>query len=167
MPLCVDVTPPALVQPAQPSAAPARVSLAGRLALSVVDQGPNDGLPVVLLHGLTDSWWSWSEVLPHLPPTWRVLVPSQRGHGDSDSPAAPSAYAVEEMARDGIALLDARGLARAVVVGHSMGGTVAERVAVLAPERVRALVLIASTATWAGHPGVEDLRVQVAALTDP
>ena len=106
---------------------------AGRLTLSVLEQGPRDGVPVVLLHGLSDSWWSWSEVLPHLPSTWRVLAPSQRGHGDSESPPAGSAYAIEEMARDVLALLDVRGIDRAVVVGHSMGGTVAERVAVIAP----------------------------------
>ena len=117
----------------------------------------------LLLHGLTDSWWSWSEVLPHLPSSWRVLVPSHRGHGDSESPAAASAYAVEEMARDVLALLDAKGIDRAVVVGHSMGGTIAERVTVLAPRRVRALVLVGTTASWAGHPGVQELQAQVAA----
>jgi non-heme chloroperoxidase len=165
MPVPLAATPPAIVQPAPP--APTRVPLPGRIALSVVEQGPKDGLPVVLLHGITDSWWSWAEVLPQLPASWRVIAPSQRGHGDSESPAAASAYAMTEFARDVVALLDAKGIDRAVIVGHSMGATVAERLAVLAPERVRAIVLIGASATWAGHPGVKELQDAVATLTDP
>jgi non-heme chloroperoxidase len=164
MPMSAAVPPPAIVRPAP---TPVQVALPGRVTLSVVEQGPRDGLPVVLLHGITDSWWSWAEVLPLLPSTWRVLAPSQRGHGDSESPTAASAYAVTEFARDVVALLDARGIDRAVVVGHSMGGTVAERVALLAPGRVRAVVLVGASATWAGHPGVLELQQAVAALTDP
>jgi pimeloyl-ACP methyl ester carboxylesterase len=70
-----------------PPAVTRHASLRGGLRLEYVEQGDRNGLPVVLLHGYTDSWHSYERVPPYLPRNLRVFAISQRGHGDSDRPA--------------------------------------------------------------------------------
>jgi pimeloyl-ACP methyl ester carboxylesterase len=140
------------------------VRLAGGIRLRCGEQGAPDGTPVLLLHGYSDSWFSFSRVLPLLPPEWRVIVPEQRGHGESDRPAG--GYAVDDFTRDALELMDCLGIGAAAVVGHSMGSIVAQRVAMLAPERVRRLVLAGSAAS-ARHESVFELNAAVATLSDP
>ena len=85
--------------------------------LQYVEQGRADGIPVVLLHGVTDSWRSFERVLPHLPETMHAFAISQRGHGDSSRPEAGYGYA--DMSEDLYAFMDAMHLPAAVIVGHS------------------------------------------------
>jgi non-heme chloroperoxidase len=96
-----------------------------------------------LLHGVTDSRRSWDPVLPHLPPSIRAIALSQRGHGDSDKPS-DAGYTIEDMAGDAAAVIEALELSPAIVVGHSMGGWVAQRLAIDHPERVLATLLVAA-----------------------
>ena len=110
---------------------------------------------MLLLHGYTDSWRSFELILPHLPSSVRAIAPSQRGHGDADRPA--SGYGAADLAADAVALMDALGLDRAVVAGHSMGSLVAQRVALDHPGRVRGLVLLGAFATLRGNPAVREL----------
>ena len=56
------------------------------LRLPYVERGDPAGIPVVFLHGITDSWRSFQLVLPHLPPSIRALALTQRGHGDASRP---------------------------------------------------------------------------------
>src|SRR5215218_9009180 len=63
------------------------VRLATGVTLPYVEQGDPTGVPVVLLHGITDSWRSYEPVLPYLPDSIHAFAPTQRGHGDSDRPA--------------------------------------------------------------------------------
>jgi len=118
------------------------LTLPGGLRLEYEERGDPDGVPVLLLHGVTDSRRSWDPVLPHLPPSIRAIALSQRGHGDSDRPGG--GYAIEDLAGDAAAAIDALGLGSAVVVGHSMGGWVAQRLAIDHPERVIAALLAAA-----------------------
>jgi non-heme chloroperoxidase len=115
------------------------VTLPDGTRLEYEERGDPQGIPVLLLHGVTDSRRSWDPVLPHLPPSIRAVALSQRGHGDSDRPG--SGYTIGQMAADAAAAIDALGLGPAVVVGHSMGTWVAERLAIDSPGLVRALVL--------------------------
>ena len=131
--------------------------------MSYVDYGPRDGTPVLLLHGITDSSFSFSPVLPLLGADVRAIVPDQRGHGDSDKP--PSGYTMEHFASDALALLDALRIDSAVVVGHSMGSFVAQQMAVAAPHRVSSLVLLSSGSSHADT--MYELRDSVADLADP
>lgn len=108
-------------------------------------KGDPSGTPVIMLHGYTDSWYSFSPVLPLLDNKYRVYILDQRGHGDSDRPMG--GYAMEQFAADVLAFMDAMNLKQATIVGHSMGSFVAQHVAVLAPERVSKLVLVASATT--------------------
>jgi pimeloyl-ACP methyl ester carboxylesterase len=103
--------------------------------------------PMVLLHGLGDAAADWHTVLPGLAERFRVYAIDLRGHGDS---AHPGRYSFELMRDDVLAFLDAAGIERCVLVGHSMGGTVAILLAEAAPDRLTHLVLEDTTAPRPG-----------------
>ncbi len=129
-----------------------------------VEQGDPNGPPVILLHGYSDSWISYTRVLPLIDKKYHVYIPDQRGHGESDRPA--TGYTFPHFASDVIAFMDAKGLKKATLVGHSMGSFVAQHVATMAPERVEKLVLVGS-APAVSNGEVSQLQVDVNALTDP
>lgn len=139
------------------------VTLPSGVRLQYAETGKPDGEPIILLHGYTDSWFSYSRVLPLLAPKYRAISISQRGHGDSDRPGS---YTPEDFAGDVDAFMEALGIERATIVGHSMGSFIAQTVAIRYPERVEKLVLVGS-ATVAGNEGVLGLRDAVQTLTDP
>ena len=116
------------------------VELSTGVMLPYVEQGDHAGVPVMLLHGFTDSWRSFEPVLPHLPASIRAFALTQRGHGDADRPA--TGYLFGDFAADVAAFMDAVGIAQAVIVGTSMGSSVAQRFAIDFPERVLGLVLM-------------------------
>jgi len=122
-----------------------RVTLASGLTLSCRDQGATSGPAALLLPGPTDSWRSYQPVLDLLPPEIRAVSVSQRGHGESDKP--DRGYNVEDFAADVIPLLDALGIERAVLAGHSGSSLVARRVALDHRDRVAGLILEASPTT--------------------
>lgn len=128
-------------------------------------QGDPNGEPVILLHGYTDSWFSYSQILPLLDQKYRVYSLDQRGHGESDRPVG--GYAMEQFAADVIAFMDAMKIQQATIVGHSMGSFVAQHVAVDAPERVKRLVLVATATTVHTNDLARQLQREVNALTDP
>jgi pimeloyl-ACP methyl ester carboxylesterase len=132
--------------------------------LRYVDQGPTTGPAVLMLHGYTDSWFSFSRVLPLMPAGTRVIVPDQRGHGQSDRP--DHGYAMDDLATDALQLMDLLQVRTVTVVGHSMGSFVARRVAEKAPARVTRLVLMGS-APVPMNAGLRELRTAVNELTDP
>lgn len=144
---------------------PRFVSLATDVTLPYVETGDPEGIPVVFLHGYTDSWRSYEPVLPYLPAGIRAFALTQRGHGDADRPA--TGYHPRDFAADVAAFLDALGLDQAIIVGHSMGSSVAQRFALDHPERCHGLVLIGSTPMWRGNPGVMEVGEAVASLDDP
>ena len=86
------------------------VELPNRIQLQYVEQGDPAGIPVLLLHGVTDSWHSFELVLPHLPESIHAFALTQRGHGDADHPAA--GYGPHEFASDVAAFMDASSLGR-------------------------------------------------------
>jgi non-heme chloroperoxidase len=139
-----------------------RADLANDLTLEYTERGT--GPAVVLLHGYTDSCYAFDEVLDRLPSTVPALAPTQRGHGDSSHPAA--GYHIEDFAADVVAFMDAAGVSRAAVVGHSMGSLVAQAVALAHPERVSHLVLIGAATTF-DNPVVRELDAAVRNLHDP
>src|SRR5262245_142089 len=114
------------------------VELPGAVRLPYVEQGDPSGVPLLFLHGVTDSWHSFEPVLPHLSPSIHAFALTQRGHGDAGRPA--SGYRARDFAADVAAFLDALALGPTVIVGHSMGSTNAQRFAIDHPERTRALV---------------------------
>jgi pimeloyl-ACP methyl ester carboxylesterase len=121
-----------------------RAKLANGITLRYVEAGDPEAEPIILLHGFTDSWFSYSLVLDGLAAHGRVLAVSLRGHDGSDRPIG--SYAPARLAPDVVAFMDALGLERASLVGHSMGSFVAQHVAATVPQRVTRLVLIGSAA---------------------
>jgi pimeloyl-ACP methyl ester carboxylesterase len=153
-------TVPLAIEPAVKS-----VKLANGVRLSYVEQGDPAGVPVVLLHGVTDSWRSFEPVLPNLPSSLHAFALTQRGHGDADRPA--DGYRYEDFAADVAAFLDAVGLEQAVIVGTSMGSSVAQRFAIDYPGRTLGNVLMAAFAGYDHNPAVVEFAAVVATLTDP
>jgi pimeloyl-ACP methyl ester carboxylesterase len=133
--------------------------------LEYLERGAHDGTPVIFLHGVTDSCHSFDGVLPLLPLTIRAFALSARGHGDSSRPS--TGYRFAEMAEDVRAFMDAVGIRTAVVVGHSMGASVAQRFAIDHPDRTAAVVLIAGFATFQDPDLREFIETSVLPLTDP
>ena len=140
------------------------IRLTTGVRLRVTSQGPQDAPVMLMLHGYSDSGFSFSRVLPLLPDNVRVIVPDQRGHGDSERPE--HGYTIDDFADDAVALMDALHVPRATIVGHSMGSFVARRVAEKAPERVTRLILL-SGAPSARNSVLTDLAADVQALSDP
>lgn len=142
----------------------ADVQLRTGVRLRYAEQGDTQGEAVILLHGLTDSWFSFSRVLPLMPASWHVFALDQRGQGESDRPA--SGYTMADLGDDVLAFMDTMGIREATIVGHSMGSFVAQRVAITAPERVRRLVLIGS-ATTTHNEVLFALRKEFASMAEP
>ena len=142
----------------------ADVRLSTGLRIHATTSGDDGGTPVLFLHGWPDSGFSFRRVLTHLPPSFRSFAPDQRGWGDSDRP--DSGYRVEDYAEDAAAFLDAVGVERTSVVGHSFGSFVARRLALAHPERVDRLVLIGSALSANNAVTGEVLR-GLADLADP
>ncbi|MFH1530662.1 MAG: alpha/beta hydrolase [Pseudomonadota bacterium] len=111
---------------------------AGKLTLEAL-RWPGTGAPLVLLHGLNNNAWMWARCASLLPGR-EILSLSLRGHGGSDSPE-DGGYDLEATAADVVAALDALGVPRVDLGGHSWGGRVALQVASTASARVRRLIL--------------------------
>lgn len=140
--------------------------LTREVSLDYIVQGRRMGIPVLLLHGFTDSRRSFERVLSRLPNSVYAVAVSQRGHGDSDRPE--DMYSVRDFAADLAGLMDQLGLPEAIIAGHCMGATVAQRFALDFPERTRGLVLAGSFFTLRNHPGVEEFwDSTVSRLEDP
>lgn len=141
------------------------VALQTGVTLPYVEQGDRSGVPVLFLHGYTDSHRFFKPLLDHLPETLRALVPTQRGHGEASRPL--HGYRPRDFAADAAAFLDALGVERAVVAGESSGGYVAQWLALEWPERVLGLALLSSPRDFLDKPGLGELRRAVSLLEDP
>src|SRR5258707_4490074 len=100
--------------------------------------------PVVLIHGVGADGRSWDEVIAALGPGFRTLKLDLAGHGRS--PPIREPYSLERFADDVLATMDRAGMDRAHVVGFSLGGLIAQQIALAAPERVDRLGLLAAVA---------------------
>jgi pimeloyl-ACP methyl ester carboxylesterase len=142
------------------------VDLPGGVRLPYVEQGDPGGIPVLLLHGVTDSWRSFGPTLARLPESIRAFALTQRGHGGATRPR--TGYRYRDFAADVVAFLDAFEIPAALVVGHSMGSVVAQRFAIDHPARTRGLVLAGSFAALHDNPGVREMwDADVSKLEDP
>jgi non-heme chloroperoxidase len=134
--------------------------------LHYAEQGDPMGEAIVFLHGYSDSWFSFSRVLPLLSAEYHAFALTQRGHGDSDKPEC--CYTPDDFAADIDAFMDAVGLEEATVVGASTGALFAQRVVLSYPRRVSRLVLVgAQTPANEANEVVLGLQEEVRALEDP
>lgn len=143
---------------------PKKIKLNTGITMNYVESGAANGPVVLLIHGFTDSWYSYARILPLLDPKYTVYALDMRGHGDSDRPK--SGYELGNMAADVLAFLDAKNIRKAAVVGHSMGSFVAMQTALSEPDRVTRIVLI-GTATTADNEVVREGKKAIDQLKDP
>jgi non-heme chloroperoxidase len=141
------------------------VQLSTGVTVPYVEQGTRGGVPMVLLHGYSDSWRSYELLLPHLPDSIHAYAYTQRGHDGADKPA--SGYNVDDCVADVAAFMDAMGVEAAVIAGHSAGSYAAQRFALEHPDRTLGVVLIASFRAFDDNPGVLELSEAVSQFTDP
>jgi len=106
--------------------------------------GPPDAPALVFSNSLGSDFRIWQEVAPAFADRLRVVVYDKRGHGLSDAPPGP--YTIDDHTSDLFALLDHLNVENAALVGLSVGGMIAQRAAVRAPQRMKALVLCCTAA---------------------
>src|ERR687890_1913750 len=143
----------------------ATIQLATGVRLHYAERGDEVGEAIVFLHGYSDSWYSFSRVLPLLSPEYHAFAFDQRGHGDSDKPEC--CYTLDDFAADVDAFMGAVGIEEATLVGMSGGSFIAQRVALEYPHRVSRLVLIGSPTTLVNNEFVRAAREKILALADP
>lgn len=98
--------------------------------------GPEDGEPVLMLHGFPDMWLGWArQIRPLVEAGYRLIIPDQRGYNRSEKPIDIDAYQLPELGRDAIDVLDAIGVDKAHLVGHDWGGAISWWLAEHHPER--------------------------------
>ncbi len=124
------------------------VDVGGGLSLHLARAGV--GPPLLLLHGFTGAGGTWAPLRAALGGSYATLAVDLPGHGRSGAPADPARFALDRLADDLARVLDAAGVARAAVLGYSLGGRAALRFALARPERVAALVLESAS------PGIAD-----------
>jgi len=119
---------------------------------------------LVLLHGYTDSWRSFEQILPLLQHHFHLILLDQRGHGDTGSDF--STFEVEDFAIDAISFVAQLTDLPVHLLGHSLGSLVAQRVAAAQPELINRLILIGATDTAQGNPALAELQIALADLTN-
>ncbi|GIL09095.1 MAG: alpha/beta hydrolase [Chloroflexota bacterium] len=136
----------------------ARTITTSRLTTRVLFSGPADGMPVLFIHGNSSSATWWEETMIALPPGYRGIAHDQRGFGEADPTAKIDAtQGTGDLAADAAALLDTLGIARAHLVGNSLGGVVVWRMMMECPERILTVTQVdpGSPYGFGGTKGVE------------
>jgi len=144
------------------------VSVAERNGVRIAYEVEGSGPPLLLIQGLGYARWGWEPVVPLLARSFEVILFDNRGIGDSDCPPGP--YTTAAMADDALQVLDETGVERAHVLGTSLGGMIAQELALAAPNRVDRLVLACTTPGGArAHPmpsATVDLMLRRATLRE-
>ncbi len=120
------------------------------------------GQPLVLISGLGYPLWQWHKMVPFLAEHFQVVTFDNRGVGQSDKPAGP--YTAQMLAADTAGLLDALDIENAIIAGHSMGGFIAQAMALDFPQKVKKLILCSTNFGGPHHVPVTAEAMKV--LTD-
>jgi pimeloyl-ACP methyl ester carboxylesterase len=116
----------------------------GDVELELAEAGAG-GRPILLVHGFTGAKEDFVTLMEPLAAAgWHAVAPDLRGHGASDAPDGEDAYSLEAFMSDVLGVADGLGWAQFTLLGHSMGGAVAQRLAVDHPDRLEALVLMST-----------------------
>ena len=135
-----------------------RVELSTGIAMNVALAGPEDAPPVIMVHGFPESHRTWRGLVPLLSERLRLVLPDQRGFGDSARPQDVADYATDTLVDDIFALADALAINEFGLVGHDWGGAIAWAAAVRCDPRIERLAIVNSP-----HP----LIFQKSLIEDP
>jgi pimeloyl-ACP methyl ester carboxylesterase len=119
-----------------------RIALSTGVTLNVALAGPEDGEPIVLLHGFPESHRTWRNQIADLSRDYRVIAPDQRGFAASDKPEGVENYHTDKIIADVTALADALDVKHFTLAGHDWGGAVAWAAALTHPLRVKRLIIV-------------------------
>lgn len=122
---------------------------AGGVRFHVAEAGPTEGTPVLFLHGFPQHWYAWRHVVPLLADRHRLIVPDFRGFGWSDAPYR--GYDTGTRVDDVLALMDALGLDRVLLVGHEWGAWAGFMACLRAPERFDRFLALSMIHPWPEH----------------
>lgn len=140
-----------------PSTVHASTVQTSRLRMHLLQRGPADGVPVVLVHGNVSSGRFFAEWMPLLPDDWNVIAPDFRSYGGSEVLPIDATRGVRDLADDLVSLLDALKLDAVHLLGWSVGGGVVMQVAIDHPDRVKSVTLQASMSPY-GFGGTRGLE---------
>lgn len=126
------------------------------LAVEVAGEGPG----LILVHGFGGAKEDFADHVPTLARDHTVVIFDHRGHGASDKPTDPAAYSLDRLAADTLAVADAAGLGQFRLLGHSMGGMVARRIAINETARLDALLMMDTSA--GPIPGFDPSLIDIA-----
>jgi pimeloyl-ACP methyl ester carboxylesterase len=143
-----------------------RTVAVGDVDLVVAESGVG-GRPFLLLHGLAGAKEDFTEWLDPLAARgWHAVAPDHRGHGGSAKPQSEDAYSFSVLADDAFVLADALGWGRFALLGHSMGGMVAQVMAMASPDRLTGLVLMDTAPGPVPGLGADTVGLAVAVVRD-
>lgn len=125
------------------------------------------GQPLVLISGLGNTRWQWHRMVPLLAEHFQVITFDNRGVGQSDKPPGP--YTAQMLAADTLGLLDGLGIEKAIIMGHSMGGFIAQAIALDSLEHLDKLILCSTNFGGPRHVPVtpEAMKVLTDISSDP
>lgn len=119
------------------------------IKIHVTEAGPQDGRPIVFLHGFPDFWYGWKNQIGYFAALgFRVIVPDQRGYNLSDKPRGLKAYRTKHLMEDICDLVITMDLENVYLVGHDWGGIVAWMLGIYHPQQFRKIIILN-----APHPG--------------
>lgn len=130
--------------------------------IDIYYESHGEGRPLVLISGIGYTNWQWHRMLPFLARHFQVITFDNRGVGQSDRPAGP--YTAHMLAADTVGLLDALGIGQVAILGHSMGGFIAQAIALEFPHKVDRLILCSTNFGGPRHVPVTAEAMKV--LTD-
>lgn len=133
------------------------VDLDTGIKMCYMTMGPEDGQPIMLVHGATDSRLSYAQVAPILADKgYRVYIPELRGHGKTDKPESEDGiWSVDQHVADITNFMDKMKLENIDIVGHSLGTFISQGIAIEHPEKAKSITLIASGAKMKGNETLE------------
>lgn len=141
------------------------IELSTGVRLEYVENGSPEAPVVLFIHGWLDTWFSFSPVMDALSEQYHSYAPTLRGHGLSDKPA--EGYAMTDFTADLIAFMDQLDIAKAHLVGHSMGAIISLRIAIDHPDRVDRVALFGGCAKSTENQPLLDMVEPVKTMTDP
>ncbi len=127
-----------------------------RLKMHVLTAGPEEGTPVLFIHGNGSSSTFWEETMLALPEGFRGIAPDMRGYGDTEPLPVDATLGLGDMVEDVRSLVEAMGLGKFHIVGHSMGGGVVMKYAIAYPDDLLSITLVDTMSPY-GYSGSKDV----------